>query len=121
MKQALRCNCSLALATAFLLMLSAGPAQARTENLRWLHPDPSSIAGFRVHVGAASGIYLQTIDVGLPLSGSEYAHSLTISDGASVYVAVTAYDASGLESVLSNESFRPALLGAPGRPVVVGD
>ena len=121
MKRPFRRISTFALAIAALLALAVSPALARTENLRWEHPDPSSVAGFRVHVGTTQGSYSQTIDVGLPASGSQFVHALTVADSASVYVAVTAYDAAGLESAYSNEGFRAPLLGAPGQPMVVGN
>ena len=121
MKRPLRRICALGLAGAALLALLASPALARTEDLRWQHPDASTVAGFKVYVGASPGSYNQTFDVGLPLSGSVYTHALSVANGAAVYIAVTAYDASGLESAYSNEAFRQAPLGQPGQPVVVGN
>ena len=106
-----------------LAALLTAPALARTEGLSWQHGDPSVVTGFRVHVGQASGSYQQVIDVGIPASsGGTFSHTITVPDGDDVYVAITAYDANGLESVYSNEAFRAAPpptvdpLGQPGQP-----
>ncbi len=109
------------LVAAGLLALSSSPAFARTENVRWQHPAPNSVAGFKVHVGPSSGNYSQTIDVGLPVSGSVFAHALNVSNNAAVYIAITAYDSTGRESAFSNEGFRPVPLGQPGQPTLVGN
>ncbi len=104
---------------AGLLVLLAGEAQARNEQLRWQHPNPSTVAGFRVKVGSSSGSYQTTIDVGLPApSGGVYSYNLTVPDANSVYVVVTAYGPTGLESTPSNEQLRRGLLGAPGKPTL---
>lgn len=98
---------------ASILVLAAGGAAwaagTRVETLRWAHPDPSDVAGFRVHVGSAPGVYDRSIDVGLPAQGGGvFTYDLAVPSDADVYVAVTAYDADGLASPFSNEQFRAA-------------
>ena len=109
----------------------AGPVGAqggtRTETLRWSHPDPSGVEGFRVYYGASSGNYSEAFDVGLPpTDGSgNFVYDLQVPQDQAVYVAVTAY--ADLESEFSNERLRPppdpepqpVPLGQPGRPVPV--
>jgi len=79
---------------------------ARIETLRWkdTDPDPTRIEGFVVHSGPDSRSYDTSVDVGWPTPDAEgiFSYDLTVPDDASVYVAVTAYDAE-LESDYSNE------------------
>lgn len=108
-----------ALLLAALVLGLAGAASARTELLRWQHPDPSAVAGFKVYVGNATGVYQTTLDVGKPTaSGGVYSYSLQVPDSNTVYVAVSAYGPTGLEGAKSNEQQRLGLLGTPGQPQV---
>lgn len=82
----------------------ASDAHARTETLRWIHPAPSSVAGFRIHVGSSPGGYGSTIDARLPTPvDGVYSHSIVVADLATVYVAVSAYASNGTPSPYSNE------------------
>ena len=102
-----------------LLLALAGTASARTELLRWNHPDPSKVAGFKVYVGNAPGVYQTTLDVGKPTpSGGVYSYSLQVPDANTVYVTLSAYGSTGLEGAKSNEQQRLGLLGAPGKPLI---
>ena len=97
----------------------AAAANARTEVLRWQHPNPTAVAGFRVLVGNASGSYQTTLDVGLPTpSGGVYSYSLQVPDPNTVFVVVSAYGPTGNESPRSNENRLLGLLGTPGQPTV---
>lgn len=102
--------CALALATA---------AAARTEVLRWQHPDPTTVAGFKVYVGSSAGSYQTTLDVGMPTaSGGVFSYSLQVPDANTVFVSVSAYGPTGLEGPKSNEQQRLGLLGTPGKPQI---
>jgi len=106
-----------ALVAASLAFASA--ALARTEQLRWQHANVATVAGFRVYVGNAAGVYQTTLDVGLPApSAGVYTYALSVPDSNTVFVAVSAYGPTGLESVKSNEQRRLGLLGAPGKPQI---
>jgi hypothetical protein len=97
----------------------ASGASARSELLRWNHPDPSTVAGFKVYVGNASGTYQTTLDVGKPTpSGGVFSYSLQVPDPNTVFVAVSAYGPTGLEGTRSNEQQRLGLLGTPGKPQI---
>jgi hypothetical protein len=97
----------------------ASEALARTELLRWSHPNASTVAGFKIYVGNASGSYQSTVDVGMPTPASGvYSYSLTVPDANSVFVAVSAYGPTGLEGPKSNEQSRPGLISAPGKPQI---
>ena len=106
------------LAGALLLGLPA-IASARTEVLRIQHASEASVTGFKVYVGNAPGVYQTTLDIGKPTPASGvYSYSLSVPDSNSVYVSVSAYGPTGLESVKSNEQLRLGLLGTPGRPQI---
>jgi hypothetical protein len=113
-KRAVRAAALAALVTAL-----ASAASARTELLRWQHPNPSAVAGFKIYVGNAPGVYQTTLDVGMPAaSAGVFSYSLQVPDANTVYVAVSAYDAAGLDSPRSNEQQRLGQLGTPGQPQI---
>ena len=103
-------------------------SSARTETLRWTHPDAAGVDGYRVHYGTETGVYTSHIEVGAPAPDPDgvFVYDLEVDDAATVYVAVTAY-AGDLESIPSNERTRspsedspPVLtIGTPGRPTVI--
>ena len=59
------------------------------------------MAGYRLYVGTASGVYSQNIDVGKATS-----YAITLPKGVTYFFAVTAYDNSGNESARSGEQSR---------------
>lgn len=93
----------------FVGVAMAQVAQARVETLRWEHGDPAQVAGFKLHLGPASRSYDEVLDIGRPTQAADgtFSYGLSLADDASVYVAVSAYDAGGAASALSNEQFRP--------------
>jgi hypothetical protein len=108
-----------AAALGALLLALASAASARTEQLRWQHPDASTVAGFKVYVGNAPGVYQTTLDVGKPTaSGGIFSYSLQVPDANTVYVSVSAYGATGVEGAKSNEQQRLGQLGTPGKPQI---
>jgi hypothetical protein len=113
-----------ALAACAALCLLAGAARGETVTLRWRHPAPERVAGFRAHLGPAPGQYTRTIDLGRPAPDAEgvYRARVEVDDGARTHLAISAYDESGRESAPSNEWARSStavVLGQPGRPQVV--
>lgn len=108
-----------AIGLALLLLACASAASARSELLRWSHPAPSTVAGFKIYVGNAPGVYQTTLDVGKPAaSGGVFSYSLQVPDPDNVYVAVSAYGSTGLEGTRSNEQLRLGQLGVPGKPQI---
>jgi hypothetical protein len=108
-----------AAALGALLLALASAAVARTELLRWQHPDPSTVAGFKVYVGDSPGVYQTTLDVGMPTaSGGVFSYSLQVPNSNTVFVTVSAYGATGLEGPKSNEQQRLGQLGTPGKPMI---
>ena len=84
---------------------AAVPCHAYDLLLRWTIPPDSDIKGYRVYVGAASRTYDPPLDVGSPdtLDGDVYYLYRNLREGSVYYVAVTAYNAAGVESDYSNE------------------
>jgi hypothetical protein len=105
---------ALAAAIGAALILGApSMAQARTELLRWTHPDAGPIASFRVYFGTASRSYGAPVDAGKPAADSAGVRSYSLLVPASVeneslYIAVTAVGEDGQESLYSNEQVRTA-------------
>lgn len=83
--------CSLAFA-----VLSAFAAQV---NLAWDASTSTSVAGYNIYYGVASGSYTSKLSVGNQTSSTVTG----LSEGKTYYFAVTARDASGKESARSNE------------------
>jgi hypothetical protein len=110
----------LALSGALTAPATAGE---REFMLRW-EPPPASVDGFRVHVGASSGDYTETLDLGFVSADSDGIGRFPIFlvDDRDSYIAMTAYNAEG-ESDLSNEIQvqAPCNPGACAEPEVGGD
>lgn len=89
------------LLTAFALLASASAADVR---LRW-NPNPEpDIAGYRVYHGTTSGAWITTVDVGNVTEATVEG----VPDDRPTYLAITAYNDAGLESIPSEEAlFRP--------------
>jgi hypothetical protein len=67
--------------------------------LTWDPNTEPDLAGYKLYVGTASGVYTTTIDV-----GNMTTHTVAgLQPGATYYFVVTAYNTSGLESGFSNE------------------
>jgi len=130
------------LAAALLQILWVLPslAQTRQEHIRWTHPHPSQVASFRIYYGISPGVYSSSVSVGLPGRDSlgVFHYDLAVPAANDVYVAVTAVSPAGVESLFSNEKWRPApvaasptppppssvpppapALGSPGKPILV--
>jgi hypothetical protein len=113
-----------ALSAAVVLSLAALTARAETITLRWRYAAPERIAGFRVHTGPAAGQYTRTVDVGQPAPDADgvFSARVDVADGEPTHLAVSAYDANGVESPLSGDREHAASASAPsqpGRPEVV--
>ena len=97
----------------------ASSASARTEELRWRHPDPDSVAEFRVRYGPSSGSYDFEVPLGVPEADGDgvHHHDLVVPDDESIHIVMVAVGPSGLESEASNEIFRAGLPDEPSAPV----
>jgi hypothetical protein len=74
--------------------------------LAWDRSPDTSVTGYRVHYGPASGNYTNSVAVGNVATKTV----IGLTSGATYFFAVTAYDAKGVESPFSNEiSFAPGV------------
>jgi hypothetical protein len=89
---------ALALAAfLFLWMVSSGHA-ASNVTVSW-NPDPDpAIVGYNLYSGTTNGVYTQEINVGNVTTATIG----NLTAGATYYIVVTAYEASGLQSPPSN-------------------
>lgn len=87
---------------ASALLGLALPLSAQPIKLAWDEYDEVAemTAGFRLHLGPATGQYTQTLDIPDP-AAQEYL--LLGVDAGTYFVALTAYNTLGLESDYSNE------------------
>jgi len=91
------------LAAALLCVFAfSGEASARTELLRWTHPNPSTVTGFNVR-WVPSGGSTTLVSAGLPVPDASgvYSFNVTVPDSADVWFTVSAFNAGG-ESPGSN-------------------
>jgi hypothetical protein len=88
------------------LLLAPGGAAAyeRVHTLRWTQPDGGTPAGYAVSLGAASGQYGETRDLGAVAAGGDGVRraDLVLEAFEDYYVVLTAYNAAG-SSPRSNE------------------
>jgi hypothetical protein len=101
---------SLAAAIWSLVSLGASPLPQRSVTLAWDPSTEPSVVGYRLYVGGASETYTNMIDVGNATTATT--PGLTI--GITYFFAVTAYNASGLESPFSGEI--SCSIPAPSQP-----
>jgi hypothetical protein len=86
---------------------TAGPAPRSTVTLTWDPPPDPTVKGYRLHYGVTSGRnYLHVLNLGKATS----CKVSNLVPGKKYYFVVTSYNASGKESLPSNE----ATFTAPG-------
>ena len=87
-------------------VLSATPPGPYSVALTWDRSPDSSVTGYRVYYGGASGDYTNGVTLGNVTSNTVSG----LVSGVTYFFAIVAYNATGLESSLSNEiSFVPGL------------
>jgi len=110
-----------------VLLPSAGELRGETSsssytvNLGWNASSSTDVTGYRIHFGTVSGTYTASIMVENVTTGTVSG----LAEGVTYYFAVSALNASGLESAFSNEvSFKPGLhassirIAGDGQPVL---
>ena len=102
------------LGTILFLALLLSPVQALSVpgngvTLAWDRSPDSSVIGYRIYYGAASGNYTNSVAVGNVTTNAVQG----LTSGVTYFFAVTAYDASGLESSFSNETSYTVPTGLP--------
>ncbi len=86
-----------------------GPALDRMNvTFAWTRSLDASVVGYRFHLGVKTGTYTNSAAV-----GNTNRVTLQLLRGATYYAAVTAYDASDVESIFSNEVSYTVPLTAP--------
>ncbi|HOO46359.1 MAG TPA: PKD domain-containing protein [Deltaproteobacteria bacterium] len=83
-----------------ILIFFPVPGMAASFLVSWNANAEADLAGYKVYYGTQSGEYATTVDVGNTTSYTSGA----AEEGATYYVAVSAYDTSGNESGLSQEA-----------------
>lgn len=101
-----------------LLALLNKPVPAFSETLpgysvtlAWDASPSPEVTGYRIHLGVASGIYTSSGMVGKVTTKTVSG----LAGGVTYFLAISAYDASGLESTFSNEI---SYTTPAGRPIV---
>jgi hypothetical protein len=89
----------LAVLSSFVLSAASHAVDAPPVSLAWNANPESNIAGYKVHFGTQSGTYSSVVDVGK----TTQALLPQLTMGSTYYVAVSAYNADGLESPRSAE------------------
>ena len=72
-------------------------------SLSWNPVTAANLSGYRVYYGSTPATYFQRAGQGLDAGNITNYAATGLNKGARYYFAVTAYDASGLESIYSNE------------------
>ena len=92
-------------------LLNANTVLAGSATLSWTPPTTNvdstpltDLAGFKVYYGTSSGYYTQSININNTATTTYQVNNLT--DGATYYFSVTAYDTANNESGYSNEACR---------------
>jgi hypothetical protein len=81
------------------MALLAGTSQSSALTLAWDQNTEPDIEGYRVHYGTAPSNYKNTVETG----GSTIVEIENLLPGTTYYIAVTAYNSLGLESLPSEE------------------
>lgn len=78
---------------------------ATSINLAWDPNAETTLAGYKVYYGTSTGVYTQSVDIGLPatVAGAVNATIPNLNVGTTYYFVVVAYDGSRTESDYSNE------------------
>jgi hypothetical protein len=100
-KRLLEILCGIGLTVCFGSNAWAGQAV-----LSWNSNSESDLAGYKVYYSTLSGSYTNVVDVGLTATPDSPGYTVTnLTDGATYYFAVTAYDQSLNQSGFSKETW----------------
>src|SRR5262245_56453111 len=116
---ALRCVSLKGLGLAAFVViasLSSGPdpATAATLDVSWTSNTEADLAGYRLRLGTASGVYTQTIEAGLATDVAVDSLDFDVT----YFLAVFAYDRAGNESAPSPEVSARVAASQPAMPVI---
>lgn len=102
---------AISLFASTLAAIFAPAAEARRERIRWTHPEPERVYGFRAFLGGAPGVWSLAIDLpgAQPDETGIYSAVLDgLPDLETLYIELVAYDAAGRSSERSNRLAAPA-------------
>jgi hypothetical protein len=93
------------------ILISSCTRNDRTVTISWTAPDRytnntplTDLAGYRIFIGTTPGSYEQTIDIPINETRATMRHTLkNLPSGHTYFIAVKAYNKSGIESNYSNE------------------
>ena len=91
--------CILAVLSSLILPAALHAAEAPPVSLAWNANPESDVAGYKVHFGTQSGVYTNVVDVGKVTQ----ALLPQLEMGSTYFMAVSAYNSTGLESPRSTE------------------
>ncbi len=89
------------LAVLLFMICFSIQAYAATVKITWNANTESDLAGYKLYYGTKSGVYTSSIDV---KNVTQYTVTVNPTVTTTYYVALTAYDTSGNESVKSDET-----------------
>ena len=105
----------LASGLAIALLISTTASAALREYRVNFEQSPSpSATGYTLHIGPDTGNYTLEFDLGSPpAQGGTVIYAVDLEDSIDLFVALRAYDSSGVQSALSNELVVQAILPPP--------
>jgi hypothetical protein len=109
----MRAAATLSLLAPLLLVANSAQAALREYRIHFAPSPSQAAAGYSLHIGQDSGNYTVEVDLGKPPdSGGTVVYAVDLEDTIDLFVALSAYDASGAASPLSNE-IRVSAVQAP--------
>ena len=81
-------------------------ASPMSASISWDPLIAANLSGYRIYYGTSPGTYIQSAGQGLNVGNFTSYLVPGLNSGTRYYFAVKAYDASGVESVYSNEVFK---------------
>lgn len=90
-------------------LLGSLSAHADTQLVRWYHPEPSNVDGFRILRGGSAESYEDDQDIGLPeLTDDVYSYAVEFLDSPETHVAIVAYNADGVSAPSNSAVLSPS-------------
>jgi hypothetical protein len=97
-----------------LLMSTTASAALREYRVNFEQSPSPSATGYTLHIGPDTGNYTLEFDLGSPpAQGGTVIYAVDLEDSIDLFVALRAYDSSGVQSALSNELVVQAILPPP--------
>lgn len=98
-------------AGAVLLSANLAGAALAEYHMRFTPSESPGVAGYTMHLGTRTGDYIAEFDLGNPASpGGEIVYGVAFDNAIDLYIAISAYDAEGAASEVSNEVAIPRVV-----------